>query len=370
MFLLLACTPAPKEGPVDGPPVAVHTGVRQHTGAVESDPTGATASTGHTGAGGHSAVDPGLEVLLVHGSTRPSVDDVEAGLLAAGVVTVDRVDGSRFTPTVTDLAAYDAVLVWSDQQWRDRVALGDALGAYADAGGGVVVATFALAEESQPAGRFLPYVPILPASAIAGDVSLVALEPTSPLLVGVGALETGSAYVGGASVAAGAQPVAEWSDGTALLAEWSIDGAATVVAVNLYPPSAAAFFLSWRGDGGVLLANALQFAANNDGTPIPRALRGWAHGVCDGLVWIHSGMGTPGVAHEVWLGSPGGPSPAPSGPCAGTALPLASPVLEGAPVADAAGNTERATILTASCGVAAVVVDTATCGVSDGFTLP
>ena len=379
-----ACTSGPEEGSTDdtsavhdtGPIGGTESSGVEETGTIDTviESTGAVAhtggiETGETGALRHTG--GGLSVLLVHGSVASMVDDVDAELQAAGVTSVERVDASRVTPTAADLAPYDAVLVWADASWRDPAALGDALAAYADGGGGVVVATYALAEESQPGGRFLPYLPILPASDVPTPASLIAVAPTSPLLAGVSALDTAGARIGGATVAVDAQPVAVWSDGAALVAEWSVDGVATVVGVNVFPASNNSFSLGWTGDGGPLLANALQFAADGAGTPVPRRLRGWSHGACGGLVWIRGGMGTPLVAHELWIGSAGGATPAPSGACPGASLPLVTPEYLAAPVADAAGNAVWPSVLSVStCGRQAVVVAANTCAVSDAFQLP
>ena len=69
--------------------------------------------------------------------------DVQSTLTNTGLFTVvDLYDGSAVTPTLAELQAYDAVMVFSDSSFTDPTTLGDNLADYMDSGGGVVFATF------------------------------------------------------------------------------------------------------------------------------------------------------------------------------------------------------------------------------------
>ena len=150
-----------------------------------------------------------------------------------------------------------------------------------------------------------------------------------------------------------------------------MDGRATVVGLNLFPPSSDVYANSWSAatDGAQLMANALQFAADNAGTPVTSDLRGWASGVCGGLVHLHSGFGTPGSNAWFVAGDPGGQVTIPQGPCAGAVVPLRRLRYLGRLPADGGGNAELATFPSV-CGSPAVVFDQASCTASAPFLLP
>src|SRR5262249_34869230 len=86
---------------------------------------------------------PSVAVLGSPGNTSWN-DDVKAKLAATGQFgTIDIFDIAHTPPTAAQLAPYGAVLVYSDSPgYQNAVRLGDELADYADAGGGVVVATF------------------------------------------------------------------------------------------------------------------------------------------------------------------------------------------------------------------------------------
>ncbi len=68
-------------------------------------------------------------------------DDVQEKILGTGYFgSVDVVNAAVTTPTAGDLAAYDAVLVWSQLGFDDPDTMGDVLADYLEAGGGIVIA--------------------------------------------------------------------------------------------------------------------------------------------------------------------------------------------------------------------------------------
>ena len=71
--------------------------------------------------------------------------DVQSKLNSTGLFTrVDIHKVNTYTPTLEELQQYSAVFVYSNFNFYNNIAMGDVLANYADAGGGVVVATFAL----------------------------------------------------------------------------------------------------------------------------------------------------------------------------------------------------------------------------------
>ena len=186
-------------------------------------------------------------------------NDVQAKISAAAAGSLGTVSimNSAVTPTLADLQAFSSVLVYSDTSFVDSNALGNVLADYVDAGGTVVVATFAVA--SVPVNGRLNtggYLPITPSGqASPGGLTLVPVVPASPLLTGVTSLNGGtSSFYGTGALTAGATLVAAWNNGAPLVATKG-----RVIALNFYPPSSDArpdFWVS-STDGGRLMSNAL-----------------------------------------------------------------------------------------------------------------
>ncbi|MBL0927937.1 MAG: hypothetical protein IBJ11_09855 [Phycisphaerales bacterium] len=213
-------------------------------------------------------------VLLAAADISANTADVKAKLDALGVfgtVTVRDLLAPNVTPTLAELRAFDAVMVWSNSQFADSVALGNVMADYVDAGGGVVSAVFE--SSSVSAGYFLAgrwasggYRLVQPVGgdAISGPVqTLAAISPSNnnDLLVnGVKALNGGSSSYRPrptSILAAGAFAVANWSDGTLLAAaSTTLPGR---VDLGMFPPSAAVDARLWNPatDGARLMANAL-----------------------------------------------------------------------------------------------------------------
>lgn len=77
--------------------------------------------------------------------TDPRFTDPQAKIAATGLfsaVDVISVTSPNPTPTLAELLQYDAIIVWSNNAFTDRVAMGNVLADYVDAGGGVVLAVF------------------------------------------------------------------------------------------------------------------------------------------------------------------------------------------------------------------------------------
>lgn len=196
-------------------------------------------------------------------------DDVVAKITAAGSFdSVTGINVKAMTPTLNELSAYDAVLVYSDAGFSDADALGDVLADYVDAGGGVTVATFAFWNSGiNIGGRLVSdgYLPFTQASqASPGGLTLVPIIVGHPLLNGVSSFNGGTASFHNTvlSIANGATLVAEWSNGEPLVGALT-PSTGTVVGLNFYPPSSDARSDFWVAstDGAVLMVNALNYSS-------------------------------------------------------------------------------------------------------------
>jgi hypothetical protein len=193
--------------------------------------------------------------------------------------------GSSRSPTLSDMAAYDAVLVFNTPEFgygfRSEVTLGDDLAAYFDQGGGVVIAYGAntghdertqwptipdsgneLRGKYGTAGNdyaLLNYsgagFSIIPSDSL-GDV----LEPLSPLMIGVASLNVTQAARSTASVIGGrGVVVARWrGGGQEPLVVRGARGGRNLVELNFSPASYGS--ITWAGDGAALLRNALKYS--------------------------------------------------------------------------------------------------------------
>ncbi|MBA2320981.1 MAG: hypothetical protein H0V89_07490, partial [Deltaproteobacteria bacterium] len=181
------------------------------------------------------------------------------------------------TPTLADLQAWDAVLVWNDRAFPSASALGDVLADYVDGGGGVVLALGPVTQGLAVAGRLASgaYLPTTVGPALNGPADLgYAIVPEHywlpgiaghPLVYGVNDF-TGGARSQQAVIAPanGGLVVAEWANGEELAVTTDpVDPAVgRVVVLNFSAPSSASDPSAWdvETDGDRLLANALLWA--------------------------------------------------------------------------------------------------------------
>ncbi|MBS0187527.1 MAG: hypothetical protein JSS51_05630 [Planctomycetes bacterium] len=192
--------------------------------------------------------------------------DVQSQVRSSGLfAAVDLFNGAAGTPSVASLKAYDAVLVASDNNFSDPVALGNNLADYVDAGGGVVNAAYSVGTFSPPAGRWNPgYLCMSPGAGLATtgaslDLSSIT-DPNHAILIGVGALSTSFGYrINQNAVVAGATVVARWTGGNVLVAAGPLPGR---VDLNLNLLSTDALFGGWNpatDDGVKLIVNSLLY---------------------------------------------------------------------------------------------------------------
>lgn len=202
--------------------------------------------------------------------------DVRNKVLASGLfsqVDVFRVDTA--TPTLAELQQYAAVLVYSDASFANAQNLGNVLADYVDAGGGVVIGTFAHSTTFGFAGRlatggYLPFT-LSGGSSAPGGLTLVINQSGHPILAGVSSFNGGSSsYHNDISATAGTTLVASWSNGRPLVGARQV-GLSRLVGLNFYPPSSAARSDFWSAgtDGGRIMANSLLWAASqSSGVPV------------------------------------------------------------------------------------------------------
>ncbi len=208
-------------------------------------------------------------IALVEGEgTLPNsfVTDVQNKLIATALFsTVDVIDGTSVTPSVAQLQAYRAILVWSDSNFLDSNALGNNVDTYIRSGGGVVVAVFANTDPGSLdlRGAWATNLdsPMTVADQTEGtELTLGTIHvPGSPLLSGVSSFDGGtSSYYDPGVLTPGAVDVADWSNGTPLVATKQV-GNFQVVMLNFFPPSSDARSDFWNSstNGVRLMTNAL-----------------------------------------------------------------------------------------------------------------
>ena len=157
------------------------------------------------------------------------------------------------TPTLDELLAYDVVLVWGNNCYSDRYAMGDVLADYLDAGGRVIVSVFNWYSESQCyflSGRFVSdgYSPFVTENS--GNrsywASLGGYDASHPIMEGVTAVS--AYYREYVSLDPEADLVASWDDGEEFIATKG-----NVVAINAFPGS------NWNGDLQDLFHNSILY---------------------------------------------------------------------------------------------------------------
>jgi uncharacterized repeat protein (TIGR01451 family) len=205
-------------------------------------------------------------------------DDVRSKVQATGLLPqVDAFDvrSPNAFPTLEQLSQYDAVMVWGDYGFSDNTAVGDVLADYVDAGGGVVVAVFALDSSSSSysiqgrlrSGGYLPFVTSYGSSSGSG-LTLVKDDDQHPILQGVNSFNSGySGYYNPSSIASGAALIAHWSNGQPLVGVRQTE-VGRVVGLNFWPPSSDVAGGNWLAstDGGQLIANACAWASAKGGS--------------------------------------------------------------------------------------------------------
>ncbi len=216
-----------------------------------------------------------IEVAVYAADYNNFYPDVHDKLEDTGLFdNVDSFDATALTPSIADLMAYDAVLVYSQLDFLDADAMGDVLANYMDAGHGVVLCAGAY-DDADPrgiGGRIVDdgYLPFDRAPAAQGaNLSLVEDLPGHVLLDEVYSFDGGtmSFHHAPSATVAGATQVARWDNDEPLISYWT-PTAGTIVGLNFYPVSDDGFpgLGMWNPstDGDMMMANALLYVAGCD----------------------------------------------------------------------------------------------------------
>lgn len=211
------------------------------------------------------------DVAIVAAAGSPGALGVQTVLQDSGAFdSVSNIDLQSTTPTLAELEAFDAVIVWTNLTPTDPVGFGDNLADYVDGGGGVVVAVFANSSTTTDrdiAGRWRgnpDYEVIVPRSGNqSGEASLrLVLEPDHPIMEGVVEFNGGTSSFRPrvTDLNPGARGIALWDDGRVLVA---VGRNERRVDLGFYPPpnTVSSTFWDIDTDGDLLLVQSLLFAS-------------------------------------------------------------------------------------------------------------
>jgi hypothetical protein len=234
-------------------------------------------ATGCGGSGGSSgATLPRVAVLSNEADTDYTADVVEKLDATGQFSRVDTINAASSTPSLSQLQAYDGVLVYTGDNGSaifDTTALGNVLADFVDEGGGLVVAFAAVVydpslSEYALGGSYASsqyYLVPRVTSASGSQVSSAVFDSTHPVLAGFNTFDggTNSAWADTKLVVPGATVILEWADGTPLVVTGEVGGVRRVD-INFYPPSSDSPIDNYwvpTTDGDVLMANSLLWVA-------------------------------------------------------------------------------------------------------------
>jgi hypothetical protein len=188
--------------------------------------------------------------LLLLGSGE--LDEIQAQLLAfSDITTVDIFDGENGTPTLTDLAAFNVVILANNFPYQNPEAVGDVLADYVDIGGGVIQTEASFVEGYNITGRFIDdsYAVFHLDTGPVGEAHLGTFDAYHPIMEGVTAAQCD--LVSNTTLMPGAQWVADWDNGRTCVAT----NGNQVVGVNVFVAKNG----YWSGDVDIILHNAAQW---------------------------------------------------------------------------------------------------------------
>ena len=204
-----------------------------------------------------------FKVLIVNADCGTPANTLHDQLLAEGAIQVDNFDATTGTPTLGQLQQYDIVVPFSNCGYSDPITLGDNLADYMDGGGVVVAFNFDWFGGSQSIqGRWLTdnYTPYInPGSGLFSNGSLGSFNPSHPLMQGVTTLN--AFFRESITPDAGADVVANWNDGPALIA-----AKGQAVGLSAYVGD---FADTWDGQYAKVIINAGNWLHNCQPTPTP-----------------------------------------------------------------------------------------------------
>ena len=217
-----------------------------------------------------------MNIAILGSTDQPTwLEDIQTKLISSNKFqSVDIVDVLHSTPTLSTLLNYDSLLVFNDDPYDDSVVLGNVIADYIDTGRGVVTSVFETGSGlDYLQGRWHDegYYVIDPSGQEDGTQLYLGtvLLPNHPIMVGVTTFDGGSSsYYGSGSLSLYTTIIANWTNGSPLIAEKSNKNngdliAGKCVALNFYPPSSdvRGDFWNTATDGALIMANALEYAA-------------------------------------------------------------------------------------------------------------
>ena len=209
------------------------------------------------------------DVQLVEAMNDSYRDDIIDKLFSTGQFSIlSAFEAGGGTPSLADLQEFDVAFVSSDAQFASGTDLGDNVADYVDSGGGAVLAMFSyLPGNFGLGGRFLADnyfaipAPINQAGGAPHSMGTVQ-KPSHPVMEQVTVFDGGnnSYRVDTTNVVSGATRIADWDDGTPLVAVRTINGTRRAD-LGFYPPSndSSLGASAWASstDGARLMGNAL-----------------------------------------------------------------------------------------------------------------
>ena len=177
-------------------------------------------------------------MLIAYADIAGPPSDIQGQILAEpGVTAVDLFDAFSGTPTLGQLQQYNIVYAFSNNGWADATAMGNVLADYEDAGGVVVVSTFAF-DNRGPwllQGRWVTdgYTPYNSSSDHRLLDQYGQHHPTRANRLMQGVTNLTAFYRNGVTLASGAASVAVWTDGPPAVAYQTHNGH-TAVGMNAY----------------------------------------------------------------------------------------------------------------------------------------
>jgi hypothetical protein len=193
-----------------------------------------------------------MQLLLLGSGVLSEMQNL---LLAFSDITVvDIFDGEHGTPILSDLTAYNIVILTNNYTFLDPVGVGDVLADYVDLGGGVIQTEASFVLGYNIAGRFMDegYAVFGLDTGPVGPAGLGSFNGSHPIMDGVTTAQCD--LVSNINLAPGAQWIADWDNGRTFVAA----NGNQVVGLNVFFAQPG----RWSGDVDLILHNAAQWISS------------------------------------------------------------------------------------------------------------
>ncbi|MEO0082659.1 MAG: T9SS type A sorting domain-containing protein, partial [candidate division WOR-3 bacterium] len=200
-----------------------------------------------------------IRILMLYSDYGPPDTTLGVRLKALGD-SIEYMDVQNATPTLAQLMPYDAVGAQSNYAYSNKVALGDTLAAYVDAGGGVVLGHFSFASGWEMGGAIMTgnYATITAGSNTHSNTTMGWYNSAHPVMAGVDSVR--EYYAGTCNFVATAESVARWADGRPYVA---VSANQKVVGLNQYPGIYSRTPPQRGGDWALVWHNAFAFVSGS-----------------------------------------------------------------------------------------------------------